>query len=76
MPSPTRTKPRPVNTSTPRRWADLDAAAAYFHCSTKTVRRMISRGEITGYRVGSRMVRVDLNELDDLARPIPAGDAA
>lgn len=76
MPSPNRTKVPAGAIRAPRRWADLDAAAAYFNCSTKTVRRMIARGEITGYRVGSRMVRVDLNDLDALARPIPAGDAA
>lgn len=67
---------RKSTATTARRWADLEQAAAYFHCSTRTVRRMISRGEITGYRVGPRMVRVDLGELDTLARPIPAGDAA
>ena len=46
-------------------------AAEYGDCSTKTIRRMIARGDLTGYRLGSRMIRVDLNELDALLRPIP-----
>jgi hypothetical protein len=38
---------------------------------------MISSGDLTGYRVGKRMLRIDLTELDSILRPIPsAGDAA
>lgn len=32
---------------------------------------MISRGEIIGYRLGSRLIRVDLDEIDRVARVIP-----
>ena len=53
------------------RWASLEDAAAHIHVSPKTVRRMIAAGTVTGYRFGPRMLRVDLNELDALARPIP-----
>lgn len=55
----------------PRRWAPLSVAADHLSVSEKTLRRMISAGQIRGYRVGARLVRVDLNELDALASPIP-----
>ena len=49
----------------------LAAAADRFDCSERTIRRMIANGELTGYRVGKRLVRVDSNEVDHLARVIP-----
>ena len=62
------------------RYVPLAAAASYIAVDTKTIRRMISRGELSGRRVGSRIIRVDLNELDALLRPIPSagnrGDVA
>jgi excisionase family DNA binding protein len=51
--------------------ARLSAAAAYADVSTRTLRRYIAQGRLTGYRVGPRLVKVDLTELDPLARPIP-----
>ena len=50
----------------PRRWASLTLGADHIGVSSKTMRRMIASGQITGYRIGSRLVRVDLNELDEL----------
>lgn len=39
----------------------------------RTVRNMISRGDLTGYRIpGVRAVRLDLNEVQSLVRAIPA----
>ena len=55
----------------PRRLASLATAAAYADVSTRTLRRYISQGRLTGYRVGPRLVKVDLRELEALARPIP-----
>lgn len=61
----------------PRRLGSIPTAASAAACSTKTIRRLIARGDLTGYRLGSRMIRVDLDELDAILRPIPAaGDAA
>ena len=54
-----------------RRLVGLAAAAAYADVSTRTLRRYIAHGRLTGYRVGPRLVKIDLNELDELARPIP-----
>lgn len=55
----------------PRRWAAINEAAEYAAVSPKTIRRYISRGDLTGHRLGKRLLRVDLNELDALLRPIP-----
>ena len=67
-------KPTP---SPNRDLGSIDAAAQRMACSPKTVRRMIARGELAAYRVGTKMVRVDLNDVDALLRRIPtAGDAA
>lgn len=54
-----------------RRWASLSLGAEYLGVSEKTLRRLIASGQINGYRIGARLLRVDLNELDDLASPIP-----
>lgn len=60
-----------------RRLVPLAQASEYASCSTKTLRRRIADGSLTGYRMGPRLLRVDLNELEDLLRPIPtAGGAA
>ena len=55
----------------PRRLASIGQASEYAACSTKTIRRRIADGSLTGYRMGNRLIRVDLNELDDLLTPIP-----
>jgi len=57
----------------PHRWATLAHAAEYFDCSTDTIRRYISSGDLPGHYVGKRRsIKVDLNDLDDLAVPIPS----
>lgn len=60
------------------RYIPADEAAARLSVDKKTIRRMISRGELTGYRVGPRLIRVDTAELEALLRPIPTagGDGA
>ncbi len=67
----------PVKPSQPaRRYAPIASAAESVDVSQKTIRRRIAEGSLTGYRMGPRILRVDLNELDALMRPIPtAGDA-
>lgn len=54
------------------RWASLSEAAEYIHVSPTTMRRMIASGEITGFRVGPRLIRVDLNQLDAAFAAIPS----
>ena len=54
-----------------RRFVTLAEGATYTGLSIKTLRRRIADGSLTGYRHGRRVIRVDLNELDELMKPIP-----
>lgn len=56
----------------PRRLAPLNGAADYAGVHPRTLRRRIADGSLTGYRMGPRIIRVDLNEVDTLLTPIPA----
>lgn len=58
----------PVPHSKPcTRPATVKQAAEHWGVSTKTIRRMIEAGTITGYRLTKRTLRVNLDELDRLA---------
>jgi excisionase family DNA binding protein len=61
----------PQRTKSARRYATVAAAAEYLQCNERTIRRHIADGTLTGYRLGERIIRVDLNELDEVVRPIP-----
>ncbi|GAB7144417.1 excisionase family DNA-binding protein [Mycobacterium riyadhense] len=52
-----------------RRYATQQQAADYLGVTDRTIRQMIADGRITGYRSGTRLVRVDLNEIDAAMRP-------
>ena len=67
-----------TKTQTARRLVPLDSAADHLGVSPRTLRRRIADGSITGYRMGPRIIRVDLNEVEALLTPIPtaAGTAA
>lgn len=60
----------------PHRWASLAHAAEYFDCSTDTLRRYIANGDLPGHRAGGRTLKVDLNDLDDMAVRIPSARRA
>ena len=55
----------------PARRVPLADGSAYSHLSIKTLRRYIAAGLITGYRVGPKLLQVDLDEIDELVRPVP-----
>lgn len=50
----------------------LTEAADRYGVSTKTLRRRIAEGAITGHRLGPRIIRVDVRELDALWTTIPS----
>ena len=60
---------------TPRRLESLTAAAEYADISTRTLRRYIAAGRLTAYRVGPRLIKVDLNDLDEMLQPVGGGAA-
>ena len=47
-----------------RRYVSVAAAAEYLGVSDRTIRAMISKGRLTAYRNGRKLVRLDLNEID------------
>jgi excisionase family DNA binding protein len=54
----------------PQRLASIKDAAAYADLSERSIRRYIAEGRLTGYRVGPRLIKVDLDDFDKLAVPI------
>jgi excisionase family DNA binding protein len=55
----------------------VNDAALRLDVSAHTVRRWITSGMLPAYRVGRRLIKVDLADLDRVAKRIPtAGDAA
>ncbi len=54
----------------------IAAAAEYASVAPKTIRRYIAAGRLVGYRMGPRLIRVDVAELDRLLRPIPTAGAS
>ncbi|MGB3673585.1 MAG: excisionase family DNA-binding protein [Candidatus Nanopelagicales bacterium] len=52
-----------------RRYAKPAEAAEYLGVTDRTIRAMIADGRLTGYRSGTRLVRVDLNEIDQAMQP-------
>lgn len=59
----------------PRHMAKLPAAAEQYGVSTKTLRRRIADGTITGHRLGKRIILVDLDELERVLHRIPSAGA-
>lgn len=53
-----------------RRYATAASAAEYAQVTPRTIRNWIQRGMLTAYRAGTRIVRVDLNEIDALLSPV------
>ena len=57
----------------PNRPASITIAAEYAPCGRRTIQRYIQQGKLTAYRFGPKMIRVDLDEIDKLFRPVPVG---
>jgi excisionase family DNA binding protein len=55
-----------------KRLASAVEAAEHIGVNHRTIRRWITTGVITGYRVGPKLIKVDLDELDRLVRPVAA----
>lgn len=46
-------------------------AAAYFGVTPLTIRNWVAAGTLKAYRIGPRVIRIDLAEADSLLQPIP-----
>ncbi|MBI5028731.1 MAG: helix-turn-helix domain-containing protein, partial [Actinobacteria bacterium] len=62
--SPTWQQPAPE-------WLSLQQAAALYGVSVDTLRRRIAGGQLPASRFGLRLIRVRVEDLDLLFRPIP-----
>lgn len=51
-------------------------AATTLNVSTKTIRRYIASGQLTAYRVGPRLLRLDRDQVAALLHPIPTASSA
>ena len=56
---------------TTKTYESLAQAAARTEVSVKTLRRRISAGQLTAYRYGPRILRLDPRDVDRLMRPVP-----
>ncbi|GAB93724.1 helix-turn-helix domain-containing protein [Gordonia rhizosphera] len=56
-----------------RRLESISDAAAYADILVRTIRRFIADGRLNAYRIGLRLVKVDLNDLDAMMRPVGGG---
>jgi len=65
-------KPQPPH----RRYESIPQAFERAGVTTRTIRRWIAQGELTGFRMGKRMIRLDADELDNRLRPIPSAGGA
>lgn len=53
-----------------RRLDTIKSAAEYAGVSTKTIRRWIAEGRLCAYRLGPKLIKVDLDQLEAMFRPI------
>jgi excisionase family DNA binding protein len=68
--------PRKPRTRRERRhpeWVSLQEAAEYCGVDYRTIRRWIAAGHLNGTRVGPKLIKVDVAELDRLVQPVGGG---
>ena len=53
------------------RYASVEEVAEYTHVNPATIRRMVSAGDIPAVRFGKRLIRIDLDDVDNYMRRIP-----
>jgi excisionase family DNA binding protein len=56
----------------PRKYYSLDEAAELVGTSTRSLRRLISNGQLKAVRIGTdtRLIRIDRDELDKVIHPV------
>jgi excisionase family DNA binding protein len=59
-------------TPSPQQLITIGAAAERLGLDDRTVRRYVADGKLPAYRVGAKLVRVNLPDVEALIRPIPA----
>ena len=54
-----------------REYLSIDAAAERLGVSTTTIRRCISGGQLRAFRTGKRLIRIRIEDLEELFCEIP-----
>jgi excisionase family DNA binding protein len=62
-----------VTVSKNRRLVSLAFAGEYLGVSEPTLRRAIASGQLKAFRVGTKLLRIDFDELESFATPIHIG---
>ncbi|MGI8947658.1 MAG: helix-turn-helix transcriptional regulator [Ornithinimicrobium sp.] len=60
-----------TQTTARRHYESLTQAAERTGLSTRTLRRRIATGQLTAYRAGPRIIRLDPADVDRLLVPVP-----
>ena len=66
--SPKRQHRRRLDQS--RAYVGIPEAATYLDVATKTIRRYITEGKLPAYRLGNRVIKVKIADLDSVLTPI------
>jgi excisionase family DNA binding protein len=53
----------------------IPEAAAYLDVDHKTIRRLIASRQLAGYRLGNRIIKVKVTDLDAVLTPMHGGAA-
>lgn len=56
-----------------RAYVGIDEAATYLDVEHKTVRRLIASGDLPAYRLGKRLIKLKVADLDALLVPMRTG---
>jgi excisionase family DNA binding protein len=51
----------------------MDTAADNLGVGKRTIQRLITSGDLPAYRIGTKIVRVDADDVDKLLKPINNG---
>jgi excisionase family DNA binding protein len=60
-----------MSSSSRRKLVNISVAAEYADVHPATLRRWVAAGRLPAYRVGPRLLKIDLAELDEIVRRIP-----
>lgn len=52
-----------------RRFVDVEQAAAHLGLCQKTIRTLVARGDLPAYRIGRKILRLDLADVEALLVP-------
>lgn len=58
-----------------RAYVGIVEAAIYLDVAPKTIRKLIADGKLPAYRIGQRVLKVKIADLDAVLTPIPSGAA-